>query len=128
MEPIRTPRTRWGRRRSDSDICLLIALAKRLIRRAAPRGARVVRADARLLVPDRAPLSAPRRALATDTGAAPLLAPRRRRQLGGDCAAAPRRDRGPLRARARGALGAAGQELDQHSPGARMSGGHESRV
>ena len=81
-------------------------------RGAAPRGARLVRADAGPLVPDRAPLAAAGRPLAARRAAPPLLAPGRGRRAGrrSRCCAARELEAlfGPARP---GALRGARQEL-----------------
>ena len=87
--PVRRRRVR-PRLLLERDRARPAAAPRRLRRRAAARRARLVRADARLLVPDRAARAAAGRALAAGRAAPALLAAGRGRRLGGDRAAAPR--------------------------------------
>src|SRR5947208_1984384 len=80
-----------------ADVYATARAPRGLRRRAAPRRARLVRADAGALVPDRAALAAAGGALAGAGPASHLLAPRRGGRLGADRAAAPLRARAPVR-------------------------------
>src|SRR5436190_1758485 len=73
--------------------------------------ARLAGADARLLLPARAPFAAAGSALAAAGAAPPLLAPGCCAGVGADLAAAPLRARAAVRPRAPGALRPAHQEL-----------------
>src|SRR5207245_2388296 len=86
------------------------ARARRHRRLGAPRGQGLVRADARVLVSDRAALAASRRALAPGALAPALLAPGRGRRVAGDLAAATGRAGASVRPRASRAVRTAGQE------------------
>src|SRR6476646_4120146 len=80
----------------------------------------MVRADARLLVPDRAALAAAGRPLAAGARAPPLLAAGRCRRLGTDRAAATRRAGGAVRPGAARAPRPARQELGLRQPVRRL--------
>ena len=130
-------RVRWSRRRrrgaafADGEFDLAYCTASSstsrrrgggVCGRAAPRRARLVRADAGALFPGRAALAAARRALAGARTSAPLLAPWRAGLLGGHPAAAPRRIRAPVRGGRARADRTAHEELGQRRLPSRSDG------